>query len=164
MEEVCGKVEIGSIRKHELELIVLGEPIEVLPVDPVAFSAGGTFDVDDAHTSWIDEIDVAASVRFQQHGIPVIEKPPDQFRRFRLKQGLSSRDFHPTTSEASNSLENLLDVKPFFDNRCIARIAIRAREIASGKADKDAGESGIGGFPLNAEKDFVYIDGHDPLS
>jgi len=164
LEEVCGKVEIGSIRQNELELIVFGEPIEVLSVEPVAFSAGRAFDVDDAHTAWIDDIDVHASVRFQQHGVPVIEKPPDQFRRFRLKQGLSSRDFHPTTSEASNSLEDLPDFKSFFDNGCIARIAIRARKVASGKADKDAGKPGIGGFALNAEKDFVYIDGHDPLS
>lgn len=158
IEGVFGEFIVFAVADHEFDLVLFGQPGQVRRVIAQVLPARRAFDVHYSNAPVVDRTDIPAAVGLHKNLITRFEQLIDQSGGFRLQHRFSPGDFHERPVESGDPIEYGIHRHRLPLMIGIPRVAIPAPKIAPRQADKDGGPSGIGGFSLNAVKDFIYSE------
>ncbi len=140
----AGPVIVGAVADDEFYLVVGFEVMNVLPIVAFDFAAGRCFEIDDAESAGVTGGDVAGAAGFDEDGFVEITECGDEGVDFGLEEWFAAGEFDEVTGVAGNFGEDVFLGAEVAFGECVGGIAVVAAEVATGKADEDAGETCVG--------------------
>ena len=161
-EMSCPEI-IRTALHHEFDFVPGSEMAKVIEVHSITHPAVRALHVQDANGPFGEGSNVQAAVGFDQDGAALPCQPIDECGAFILEEGFASGHFHEAGVIGRHGRKDILHrhALPFLIG--ILSITVRAPKVTPRQPDKEAGQSGKRGFPLNAVEDFVYEKGHSSI-
>ncbi len=135
------------------------EPRDVGPQVAVGHPAAGTFQVHDQNGPRVHRRDVERAAGLDQDRVAAVGQRGDQRMDLRLGQRLAPCDLDQPTPVVLDFGDDARETAFSPSVKRIGGVAPRAAQGTSGQSDKHTETTGVGGLPLNAEKDFSEAHG-----
>ena len=161
-EMLCPEI-IRTALHHELDFVPGSEMAKVIEVHSITHAAVRALHVQDANGSFGEGSNVQASVGFHQDGVALPDQTIDECGAFILQEGFTSGHFHEAGVIGRHGREDILhrQILPFLIG--VPGVTVRAPKVTPRQPDKEAGQSGERGFPLDTEESFVYHQSHSSI-
>ena len=161
-EMSCPEI-IRTALHHEFDFVPGSEMAKVIEVHSITHPAVRALDVQYADGSFGEGLNVQTSVGFDQDGVAFPYQTTDECRAFILEEGFASGHFHEAGVVGRHGRDDILDrhTLPFLIG--IPGVTVRAPKVTPRQPDKETGQSGERGFPLDTEEGFVDDQGHGSI-
>jgi len=138
-------VEVTAVENDKLDLVAIGEAVEVLPAVSPLLAAPRAFDVEDTNCPRIEHADIEAPAGLDQHLITLFTQLPDEFPALvLLDERLAPGNLDQRTVEFSDLLEHHPDAHFSSAREGVFTVTPGTAQVAPGESHEDTGSSGVG--------------------